>query len=168
VADVVSQSVVTGVVLQLVIGGVTIGLAQEVEGRRQFNTEPIWGTGCFLPQDIVMQRYVGQISVSRFFIRYADLESLGLVGLGDDVLRMGLIDIEVHDTRVQEAVGISTINPEGTSGKTDRILRTYQNCICFDYVETFRANAIAGERASWFFQKCVSEAGSTKGTFQKT
>jgi hypothetical protein len=137
-ADITSQKVVTGNVINILIKGSVVGLCQTGDGRRSFGTEGVYGIGNFMPTEHVYLRYDGTFTVDRFFIRTADLNKLGIVLLGKDILDLGVLDIEVVDV-VKNVV-----------------LRTYKNCTCGDYTETFRANAIAGENATWHYLSCVS------------
>ncbi len=131
-----NQSVVTGNILQLVINGKPIGLAQTADGRRSFGTEPVHGIGDFMPREHVQLRYEGTFTVDKFFIRTEDLRSMGLAALGADILDKGVIDGLVID-RI-----------------TKKVIRKYIGMTCSDYTETFRANAIAGENATWRYLDC--------------
>lgn len=140
-----NQQVVTGNVLQLVINGKIVGLAQSADGRRSFGTEPVHGIGDFMPREHVQLRYDGTITVDRFFIRTEDLRSLGLAALGKDVLDLGVVEMLVVDR---------------VTGKT---LRKYTGMTISDYTETFRANAIAGENATWRYKDCTPASTDPAG-----
>ena len=135
-ANITQQQVATGNILQLVIGGKVVGLAQTVDGRRSFGTEPVHGIGNFMPVEHVQLRFDGTLTVDRFFIRIADLRSLGLVAVGSDILSLGVVDILVIDT------------------VSNKVLRQYVGCTVSDYTETFRANAICGENATFRYLEC--------------
>ena len=122
--------------IKLVIKGKTIGLAQTADGRRSFGTEGVYGIGEFAPREHVQLRFEGTVTVDRFFIRTEDLRSLGLAAIGSDVLKLGIIDMLVVD-RV-----------------TRKVLRQYIGMTLSDMTETFRANAIAGENATWRYLEC--------------
>ncbi len=139
------QQVVTGNILQLVIDGKVVGLAQTADGRRSFGTEPVHGIGDFMPREHVQLRYEGTVTVDRFFIRTEDLRSLGLTALGVDVLDKGIIDMLVVDRL------------------TKKVIRKYLGMTCSDYTETFRANAIAGENATWRYLDCQPKASDPAG-----
>jgi hypothetical protein len=130
------QQVATGNILQLVIKGKVVGLAQTADGRRGFGTEPVHGIGNFMPVEHVQLRFDGTVTVDRFFIRNEDLRSLGLAALGSDVLDLGIIDMLVID-RVSK-----------------KVLRQYIGMTISDYSETFRANAVCGENATWRYLEC--------------
>lgn len=131
------QQVVTGNILQLIIDDKVVGLAQTADGRRSFGTEPVHGIGDFMPREHVQLRYEGTVTVDRFFIRTDDLRSLGLAPLGVDVLDKGVINMLVVD-RI-----------------TKKVIRRYLGMTISDYTETFRANAIAGENATWRYLTCT-------------
>jgi hypothetical protein len=139
------QTVVTGNILQLVIGNKVVGLGQTADGRRSFGTEPVHGIGNFMPVEHVQLRYDGTFTCDRFFIRVEDLRSLGLAALGSDVLDLGIIDILVVDK------------------VSRKIVRQYIGCTISDYTETFRANAIAGENATWRYLDCKPASGAPVG-----
>lgn len=144
-ADQTRQQVVTGNILQLVINGKVVGLAQSADGRRSFGTEPVHGIGDFMPREHVQLRYDGTLTVDRFFIRTEDLRSLGLAALGVDVLDLGVVEMLVID-RV-----------------TRKTLRKYTGMTISDYTETFRANAIAGENATWRYKDCTPTVADPAG-----
>jgi len=135
-ADQTRQQVVTGNILQLVIKDKVVGLAQTADGRRSFGTEGVYGIGEFTPREHVQLRYEGTVTVDRFFIRNDDLRSLGLAALGADVLTLGIVNMVVVD-RI-----------------TKKVLRQYVGMTLSDMTETFRANAIAGENATWRYLEC--------------
>jgi len=139
------QQVVTGNILQLVIKGKVVGLAQTADGRRSFGTEPVHGIGNFMPVEHVQLRYEGTVTVDRFFIRTDDLRSLGLAALGSDILDLGIVDMLVID-RI-----------------TKKVLRQYVGMTMSDYTETFRANAIAGENATWRYLECKPSMSDPAG-----
>ena len=119
------------------------------EGRNLFNAEPIPEIGNFYPAEIMQQKFVGQISVSKFYIRLKDLETLRLIGqfgqvetdTKKDILKWGILDIVVYDVGQNE-----------DSIENKVAIRTYQGCVCHEYMESFRTNAIAGENAIWLYR----------------
>ena len=140
-----AQQVVSGNILQLVINGKVVGLAQTADGRRSFGTEPVHGIGDFMPVEHCQLRYEGSVTVDRFFLRNADLRSLGFAPLGVDVLDLGVIEMLVVD-RV-----------------TKKTLRRYTGMTISDYTETFRANAISGENATWRYLSCTPTLSDPAG-----
>jgi hypothetical protein len=74
-----------------------------------------------------------------------DLRSLKLAALGADVLDLGIVDILVVD-RVSK-----------------KVLRQYIGCTISDYTETFRANAIAGEKATFRYLECKPSQSDPEG-----
>jgi len=135
-ADINSQKVITGNVINILIAGVVVGLCQTGDGRRTYGTEGVYGIGNFMPTEHVQLRYDGTFTVDRFFIRTKDLEKLGIAKLGEDILQLGVLDIQVLDV-------VKNVT-----------IRVYKNCTCSDYTETFRANAIAGENGTWHYLEC--------------
>jgi len=149
-ANKVYQNVVTGTVLNFVIGDIAVGLIQTGDGRRGFGTEAVHGmgglsgsdeNGSFMPQEHVQLRYDGTFTIDKFYIRNNDLAKLGLAALGSDILSLGLLNVEVKDVAGNLGAG--------------KVIRTYQNCTVSDYTETFRSGAIAGENATLHYMSCV-------------
>lgn len=128
-----NQSVHAGHTIKIKIDGMEVGRIQGGEGRRSFGQEGIYEIGSIMPQEHVPLRYEGGFTVDRFYVRQKDLAHLGLASLGEEVLQMDVIDIEVID------------NITGTT------VRVYEGCSLQDYSETFRVNAIAGENASFVY-----------------
>lgn len=134
------QQVLSGSLIQLKVGSAEVGRAQSIDGRRQFGTEGVYAIGSIMPQEHVQQRYEGTVTVDMFYVRNKSLKDLGLGALGVGILQMNVIDIVVND-KYSGAGTKPTIVP----------VRGYRNCSLSDYSESFRANAIAGENASWMY-----------------
>lgn len=150
-ASVSEQKVFTGNIAYIEIDNFTVGLCQQISSRRLFNAEPLQGVGQWLPAEIMQQKFLGQLTVSKFFIRKKDLASLGFVRLSKDILRMGLIDIKIYDITANSRTGVLA----------RECIRVYKSCVCHEYAEDIRANAIAGENAVWLFRDCVATADSS-------
>lgn len=138
-ADIDSQNVFTGTIAEIRLGTHKIGLCQSVEGRRGFFAEPVYGVGQWQPADIVQHKYLVRLSVSKFFIRLATLDALGVLALGSDILSMGLLSLQIRDT----VRGVP--------------IRTYVDCVCNEYNEVYKANAICGENAMWICRKVTGD-----------
>lgn len=127
------QTVHTGATCILKVNGQEVGRAQSINPRTTYGTEGVYEIGTMMPQEHVQNRYEGTLTLERFLMRKDDLVSVGLIGLGEDILKKDIIDIEV-------------IN------KADnKTLRVYRGCTFSDYTNTIRANAIAGENATVYF-----------------
>lgn len=112
-----------------------VGRAQGISADRSFGTEPIYEIGSIMPAEHVMNRYEGSVRVERFFVKKNSLKDLGLAALGEEVLQMNLIDIVV------------------VAKEDNSIIRAYRGCTISNYSEDFRANAIAGENATFLYLK---------------
>lgn len=132
-ASVAQQSVHAGHTIRLKIDGQEIGRAQGLDGRRSFGQEGVYEIGSIMPQEHVALRYEGTVTLDKFKIRKKSLAELGLAKLGVGILNMDVIDIEVTDRY------------------TGDIVIVYRGCSLQDYSENFRANAIAGENATWTY-----------------
>jgi len=132
-ASIANQSVHAGHTIRLKIDGQEIGRAQSIDGRRSFGQEGVYEIGSIMPQEHVPLRYEGTVTLDKFKIRKKSLAELGLAKFGVGILNMDVIDIEVTDNY------------------TGDIVVVYRGCSLQDYSESFRANAIAGENATWTY-----------------
>lgn len=132
-ASVTQQQTHAGHTIRLKIDGQEVGRAQSVDGRRSFGTEGQYEIGSVMPQEHIALRYEGTVTLDKFKIRKKSLAELGLAKLGVGILNMNVIDIEITDRF------------------TGDIIVVYRGCSLSDYSESFRANAIAGENASWMY-----------------
>jgi hypothetical protein len=130
-ANLQKQTVHAGHTIKLKIGGKEIGRAQSIDGRRSFGQEGVYEIGSIMPVEYVALRYEGSVTLDKFKIRTQSLKELGLAALGVGILNMDVIDIEVTDSY------------------TGAIVVVYRGCSLQEYSESFRANAISGENATW-------------------
>jgi len=129
------QTVHTGSTVLLMLGNKVVGRAQGIDARRSFGTEGVYEIGTIMPQEHVYNRYEGSVSVERFFLKKDNLKSLGFAALGEEVLKLDILDIVVVDKASKS------------------VIRAYRGCSIQDYSENFRANQIAGENASFVYLK---------------
>lgn len=129
------QSVHSGSTILLMIGNKVVGKAQGIDARRSFGTEPVHEIGTIMPTEHVYNRYEGSVSVERFFVKKDNLAQLGFAALGEEVLKLDVIDIVVVDKASKS------------------VIRAYRGCSIQDYSENFRANTISGENASFVYLK---------------
>jgi hypothetical protein len=134
-ASLKDQTVHTGASILLMIDNKVVGRAQGVDGRRSFGTEGIYEIGDIMPVEHVHNRYEGSVSVEKFYVKKKSLKDLGLAALGVEVLNLPIIDIVI------------------VSKEDNSIIRAYRGCSISDYSESFRANAIAGENATFLYLK---------------
>lgn len=128
-----NQTVHTGATILLKVKGSVIGRAQSLNPRTTYGTEGIYEIGTIMPQEHVHQKYEGSFTLERFLMRKEDLVSAGYVGLGEDILKKDIIDVEI-------------IN------KADnKTLMVYRGCTFYEYTINVRANATVGENASVYY-----------------
>lgn len=130
-ANVKDQTVHAGHTIRLKIDGQEVGRAQSLSGDRDFGVEGQYEIGSIMPQEHVPLRYTGSVTFEKFKIRKKSLKELGLAAYGVGILNMGVIDIEITDRY------------------TNEIVIVYRGCTLANCREDFRANAIAGENATW-------------------
>lgn len=129
-ASIYEQTTVSGNLILIKIDGHVIGRAQSLDPRINFGTEGVYEIGTIMPQEHVQLRYEGSFTLSRFLLRKDNLVEAGYMGIGEDILQKGIIDIEIQN-------------------KVDnKTLRVYRGCTFTDYTENHRANAISGEDAT--------------------
>lgn len=135
-ASIYSQKTLTGNLILLKIKGQTVGRAQSIDPNTSYGTERVYELGTIMPQEDVHLKYDGKLTLDRFMLRNENLVNAGYVGLGEDILKKDIIDIEVIDS------------------SNNKTIRVYRGCTFTDYTNTFRANAIAGENATVFYLTC--------------
>ena len=135
-ASIYSQKTLTGNLILLKIKGQTVGRAQSIDPNTSYGTERVYELGTIMPQEDVHLKYDGKLTLERFMLRNENLVNAGYVGLGEDILKKDIIDIEVIDS------------------SNNKTIRVYRGCTFTDYTNTFRANAIAGENATVFYLTC--------------
>lgn len=140
-ASLKEQSVYNGGMVVLKVKGVQIGRAKSITARRSYGTEGVYEIDSIMPQEHVYNKYEGSVSLSKFLIRKADFVANGITWLGEDILKGGVLDIEVIDKT------------------TNKTLRCYHGCSVQDYSENFQANAISGEDANFVYLYCTDGDG---------
>lgn len=129
-ANIQEQQTLTGNLILLKIEGQEVGAAQGLDPRFSFGTEGTYELGTIMPREHVHLRYESTFTLERLCLRKDNLQKMGLIGLGEDILSIGVIDIEVQDK---------------SSGKT---LQVFRDCTFTDYTLNYRTNAIVGENAT--------------------
>lgn len=118
-----------------------VGRAQGLSADRSFGTEPVYEIGSIMPVEYVYNRYEGSVRIERFFVDKKSLKDLGFAALGEDILKMNKLNIVV------------------VSKKDNSIIRAYLECCLANYSEDFRANAIAGENATFLYRRAADSLG---------
>lgn len=129
------QTVHTGATILLMVNNTVVGRAQGLDARRSFGTEGVYEIGTIMPAEHVHNRYEGSFTLERFLMKRESLVELGLAALGEEILELDIIDVVV------------------VSKEDNSIVRAYRGCSCSEYSENFRANAIAGENATFMYLK---------------
>lgn len=127
------QTVHSGNTIVIKYKGSAIGRAQGLDARRSFGTEGVYEIGSIMPQEHIYNRYEGSFTLERYLVRTKDMIRLGIAALGVEILNIGELDFEVQDKLTGETV------------------RVYKGCTLSDHSENFRANAISGENATFYY-----------------
>lgn len=131
-----NQTVHSGNTVLIKVKGAVVGRAQGLDARRSFGTEGVYEIGSIMPQEHINNRYEGSFTLERYLIKKKDLAKLGMVALGEEILKTDTIDVEVIDKSTGETV------------------RCYRGCTASDYSENFRVGAISGENATFYYLSC--------------
>lgn len=127
------QSVHSGNTIVIKYKGNAIGRAQGLDARRGYGTEGVYEIGSIMPQEHIHLRYEGSFSIERYLVRKKDMIKLGIASLGAGILDIAELDFEVQDKLTGETI------------------RVYKGCTCSEHSENFRANAISGENATFYY-----------------
>lgn len=125
-----TKSTLTGNLILLKIQGTEIGRAQNVTADSDFGIEDASGIGDVEVQEHVNTKITHTITVDKFIINKWSLLELGFVPVSEDVLNMGVIDIEI-------------LTKDGT------LVKKYESCSCANYSIRVQAHAIVAENATW-------------------
>jgi len=125
-----AKTTLTGNYCLLKIQGIEIGRAQNVTADTDFGLEDVSGIGNVLVQEHVNTKIVHTLTTDKYIINKKTLLELGYVPVSEDVLNMGVIDIEL-------------LTKDGT------LIKKYMHCSCANYSLRVTAHAIVGENATW-------------------
>jgi hypothetical protein len=113
------------------IGGVVVGLLQDLRCQDDYSPEPASGIGDIHVKEYVPTMARHTISTSQACMFTASLRNLGIsFENGDDALKGMVFDIEVNDriTQLSVSEGISTEVLMGAEGSSGTVLRRYEKC----------------------------------------
>jgi len=131
-----AKSTLTGNIISIKIGGTEVGRAQNITADTDFGLEDVSGIGDVEVQEHVNTKITHTFSMEKFIINKKTLLELGIVPVSEDVLTMGVIDIEIL---------------EKTSGT---LIKKYESCSCQTYNLRVAAHQIVGESATWRALSC--------------
>jgi hypothetical protein len=130
-----AKSTLTGNIIVLKIAGTEIGRAQSATADTDFGLEDVSGIGDVLVQEHVNTKITHSFSLDKFIINKQTLLEIGVVPVSEDVLEMGVIDIEI-------------LTKDGT------LIKKYESCSCSNYSLRVAAHAIVGENSTWRALDC--------------
>jgi hypothetical protein len=129
------KNTLTGNIIILKIGGTEVGRAQTANADTDFGLEDVSGIGDVEVKEHVNTKITHTFALDKFIISKKTLLELGIVPVSEDVLTMGVIDIEI-------------LTKDGT------LIKKYESCSCANYSLRIAAHAIVGENASWRALSC--------------
>jgi hypothetical protein len=124
------KNTLTGNLILIKIQGTEIGRAQNVTADSDFGLEDVSGIGDVEVQEHINTKLTHTITVDKFIINKKTLLELGFVPVNEDVLTMGVIDIEILT-------------------KDGALVKKYESCSCANYSIRVQAHALVGENATW-------------------
>jgi hypothetical protein len=130
------KSTLTGNLIVLKIGGVEVGRVQNATADSDFGLEDVSGIGDVEVQEHVNTKVTHTISMDKFIINKKTLLELGWVPVSEDVLTMGVLDIEILT-------------------KDGHLIKKYESCSCANYSLRAANHAIIGENATWRALSCT-------------
>ena len=133
------KSTLTGNIIVIKIQGTEVGRGQNVTADSDFGLEDVSGIGDVEVQEHVNTKVTHTITMDKFIINKKTLLELGYVPLSEDVLTMGVLDIEI-------------LTKDGT------LIKKYESCSAANYSLRVAAHAIVGENATW---RALSAAKAT-------
>ncbi len=125
-----AKTTLTGNIMLIKIAGQEVGRAQNVTADSDFGLEDVSGIGDVEVQEHVNTKVVHTLTMDKFIINKKTLLELGYVPVSEDVLTMGVLDIEV-------------LTKDGT------LIKKYESCSAANYSLRVAAHAIIGENATW-------------------
>lgn len=149
----------------LVINNKIIGRAQSLQAQRSYGTEGVYEIGSIMPQEHVYNRYEGQITLERFLVRKDTLVDLNMAGLGEDILKMGVIDLAIFQKGAYTGTNGEGDEQDGevaggVNGYDEqKCIRVYRGMTAVTYSETIRVGAICGENATFQYMTCDDNNG---------
>jgi hypothetical protein len=129
------KTTLTGNLIILKIGGVEVGRAQNITADSDFGLEDVSGIGDVEIQEHINTKITHTLTVDKYIINKQTLLEIGWVPVSEDVLAMGVIDIEI-------------LTKDGT------LIKKYEGCSCANYSLRVGAHAIIGENATWRALTC--------------
>jgi len=129
------KNTLTGNIIVLKIGGTEVGRAQNATADTDFGLEDVSGIGDVEVQEHVNTKITHSFSLDKFIINKKTLLELGIVPVSEDVLDMGVLDIEI-------------LTKDGT------LIKKYESCSCANYSLRVAAHAIVGENSTWRALSC--------------
>jgi hypothetical protein len=130
-----AKSTLTGNLCLIKIGGTEVGRAQNVTADSDFGLEDVSGIGDVEVQEHVNTKVTHTITMDKFIISTKTLLELGIVPVSEDVLTMGVLDIEILT-------------------KDGKLIKKYESCSAANYSLRVAAHAIVGENATWRALSC--------------
>ena len=124
------KSTLTGNIIVIKIQGQEVGRGQNVTADSDFGLEDVSGIGDVEVQEHVNTKVTHTITMDKFIINKKTLLELGYVPVSEDVLTMGVLDIEI-------------LTKDGT------LIKKYESCSAANYSLRVAAHAIVGENATW-------------------
>lgn len=160
----VSQKVLTGHLVQIVMRGVVIANCRSVTDVVRYGQRPVRGIA-LQPFEHVPTQFGGEVTIDRFFMRYSSLAALGLAAMNaKEILMIEPVTIQVNQKasmvagRVPGSLGdvvrgtIGKIFGRGNGPTSEDVpVVVYHDCSLDTRNSSFMAGTTAGENARFLF-----------------
>lgn len=110
-----------------------IARAQSITGEQQLGANYVREIGNYMPVEVVYEQYTGTLTLNRFRKIDADLADMDITALGEDILSLSVLDINVMDK------------------VTSSLIVSYRGCSASDNTLTIDLNTPSTEQIQFYY-----------------
>lgn len=115
-----------------------IARAQSITGEQQFGADYVREISNYMPVEIVYTNYSGTVNLTRFRMISKDLIGMNIVALGEDILKLSVLDINILDTI------------------TNNLIVSYRGCSANTHTDTITLNQPVQEEIQFMYLYATS------------
>lgn len=127
------QSIITGNRIYIMARNQLIARAQSITGEQQLGANYVREIGNYMPVEVVYEQYTGTLTLNRFRKIDADLADMDITALGEDILSLSVLDINVMDK------------------VTSSLIVSYRGCSASDNTLTIDLNTPSTEQIQFYY-----------------
>lgn len=131
-----AQTAVSANMVELTIGAVKVGRAQNASSRVDYGTQGVYEIGSIFPAEHVYLKYEGTLTLEKVLLINQSLASLHLAPLGDDVLRTGTVNVVIKN-----------------KDNSNEVISAFIGCTAMNYSMDLRANNLVSETINMTYLK---------------